>query len=162
MMGVWRGKAAGIVVREGDLLCIPVDESFVAAKVLWVSQSHLNAMGIAVYARRFAAPMATLDALPDYARLDMGGEQVTVLYPSVENVTKKKTWTVIGHQPLDDADRALRRHIIGGSLYDGDDEIRRPATGEDYTLYPRVMTAPLPVVLNLIRAVMDRFPTIGK
>lgn len=147
-----------ITVREGDLLCIPVDDSFVAAKVLWVSQWYKNAMGIAVYARRFAAPMAALDALPDYARLDMGGEQVTVLYPSIENVTKKKTWTVIGRQPLDDADRALRRHIIGGALHDGDDEIRRPATGEDYTLYPGLMTAPALVVLNLIRAAMDRFP----
>lgn len=72
------------------------------------------------------------------------------------------TMTVIGHQPLDDADKALRRHIIGGSLYDGDDEIRRPATGEDYGHYSSVMTAPALVVLNLIRAAMDQFPMAGR
>lgn len=88
-MDLWREKAAAIAVREGDLLCAPVDDWFVAAKFLWVSQRHLNAMGIAVLARRFDTPMTALDDLPDYARLDMSDEEVTVLYPSVENVTKK-------------------------------------------------------------------------
>lgn len=151
-----------ITVREGDIVCIPVDDSFVAAKLLWVSDWNKNVMGIAVYARRFASPVTVLDGLSDYAILKMGRDDVTVVYPSVENVTKKKIWTVIGHRPLDDADRMLRRHIIGGSLYDGDDEIRRPATGEDYTLYPSVMTAPALVVLNLIRAAMDQFPMAGR
>lgn len=151
-----------ITVREGDLLCIPVDGWFVAAKVLWVSQWYKNAMGIAVYARRFAAPVTALDALPGYARLDMGGKEATVVYPSIENVTKRKTWEVVGHWPLDDADKALRRHIIGGSLYDGDDEIRRPATGEDYGHYPSVMTAPALVVLNLVQVAMDQFPMAGR
>jgi len=151
-----------IAVRDGDLLCIPVDDWFVAAKVLWVSQWYKNAMGIAVYARGFAAPVTALDASPGYACLDMGGQEVTVVYPSIQNVTKTKIWTVIGHQPLDDADKALRRHIIGGSLYEGDDEIRRPATGEDYGHYPSVMTAPALVVLNLIRAAMDQFPMAGR
>lgn len=151
-----------IPVREGDILCIPVDEWFVAAKVLWVSQWHKNVMGIAVYARRFASSATLLDGFSEHAVLKMGRDDVTVIYPSVENVTKKKTWTVIGHRPLDDADRILRRHIIGGSLYDGDDEIRRPATGEDHTLYPSVMTAPALVVLNLIRAATDQFPMAGR
>ncbi|MGX5722951.1 hypothetical protein [Shinella zoogloeoides] len=151
-----------ITVREGDLLCIPVDDSFVAAKLLWVSDWNKNVMGIAVYARRFASSVTLLDEFSEYAVLKMGREDVTVVYPSAENVTKKKIWTVIGHRPLDDADRMLRRHIIGGSLYDGDDEIRRPATGEDYTLYSSVMTAPALVVLNLIRAAMDQFPMAGR
>ena len=64
-MGLWHRKAATLAVREGDLLFIPVDNSFVAAKVLWVSQWNLNAMDIAVYARRFAPPMTVLDAMPD-------------------------------------------------------------------------------------------------
>ena len=73
-----------IAVLEGDLLCIPVDDSFVAAKVLWVSQWYKNVMGIAVYTSRFAAPVTAPDASSGYVRLDMGGEEVTVVYPSVE------------------------------------------------------------------------------
>lgn len=147
-----------ITVQEGDLLSIPVDNVLVVAKVLWVSQWYRNVMGIAVHAGLHDAVTAAPDTLPGYLTFDMGGEPVTILYPSVDNVTKKKTWTIIGHRPLDDVDKGLRRHIIGGTLYDGDDEIRQPASGEDYTLYPVVRTAPALVVVNLIRAAMDQPP----
>lgn len=33
-MGFGCDRAAGIAVREVDLRCVPIDESFVAAKVL--------------------------------------------------------------------------------------------------------------------------------
>lgn len=35
--------------------------------------------------------MTVLDVLPDYASFDMGGEEVTVIYPSVENITKRRS-----------------------------------------------------------------------
>lgn len=155
-MKLWvkRGKTA-VTVQEGDLLSIPVDDDFVAAKVLWVSHWYRDVMGIVVYAGRLGAPTAAPDTLAGYLTLDMGGEPVTVAYPSVENVTKK-TWKIIGHQPLDEVDKGLRHHIIGGNLYDGDDEIRRPASGKDYTLYPVVRTAPALVVVNLIKAALEQ------
>jgi len=38
-----------IEVKTGDILRIPVDDFFVAAKIIWISQWNKDAMGIVIY-----------------------------------------------------------------------------------------------------------------
>ncbi|WP_157404113.1 hypothetical protein [Paracoccus sp. N5] len=36
-------------MKTGDILRIPVDDFFVAAKIIWISQWNKDAMGIVIY-----------------------------------------------------------------------------------------------------------------
>ncbi|WP_147393158.1 hypothetical protein [Paracoccus siganidrum] len=142
-------------MREGDLLRIPIDDFFVAAKVIWISNRYKDVCGIVVYPACFqcAENVRAIDG--DYLVMKMGQDNVRVLYPSVKNVTKKKIWEVVGSAGVMGNDE-IPYHIIGGLLCKGDDEVRN-ATSEDYARFPRMMTAGPIVVQNLIRQALSNF-----
>lgn len=144
-------------VKPGDILRIPVDDFFVAAKIIWISQRYKDVTGIVVYPACFQEAGRVRPTDGDYVAMDMGGDEVRVLYPSIANVTKKRIWDVIGASELTQRDEALCHHIIGPGLCQGDVEIRT-ATADDYARYQRMMTAGLVVVQNLIRQARSKLP----
>lgn len=148
-----------IEVKTGDILRIPVDDFFVAAKIIWISQWYKDVMGIVIYSGWFKDADNVRPVEGEYLTMKMGNNDVKVLYPSVKNVTVKRIWTVIGHSSLSEIDKELRFHLIGGTLYDGDDSIRS-ATSDDYAKFSPVLAAGPVVVQNLIREARSRMPRI--
>lgn len=148
-----------IEVKTGDILRIPVDDFFVAAKIIWISQWYKDVMGIVIYSGWFKDADNVRPVEGEYLTMKMGNNDVMVLYPSVKNVTVKRIWTVIGHSSLSEIDKELRFHLIGGTLYDGDDSIRS-ATSDDYAKFSPVLAAGPVVVQNLIREARSRMPRI--
>ncbi len=148
-----------IEVKTGDILRIPVDDFFVAAKIIWISQWYKDVMGIVIYSGWFKDADNVRPVEGEYLTMKMGNNDVKVLYPSVKNVTVKRIWTVIGHSSLSEIDKELRLHLIGGTLYDGDDSIRS-ATSDDYAKFSPVLAAGPVVVQNLIREARSRMPRI--
>ncbi len=112
-----------IEVKTGDILRIPVDDFFVAAKIIWISQWYKDVMGIVIYSGWFKDADNLRPVEGEYLTMKMGNNDVMVFYPSIKNVTVKRIWTVIGHSSLSEIDKELRFHLIGGTLYDGDDSI---------------------------------------
>ncbi|MCV2447576.1 hypothetical protein E3D03_009895 [Paracoccus sp. DMF] len=146
-------------MKTGDILRIPVDDFFVAAKIIWISQWNKDTMGIVIYPGWFEDAEQVRPVEGEYLAMKMGNADVRVLYPSIKNVTSKKIWTVIGHSPLNERDRELCFHLIGGTLYDGDDSVRN-ATSDDYARFSPVLAAGPVVVQNLIRQARSAIPRI--
>lgn len=138
----------------GDILRIPGDDFFFAAKIIWISQWYKDAMGIVIYPGWFEDPEQVRPVEGEYLAMKMGNADVRVLYPSI-----KKIWTVIGHSPLNERDRELCFHLDGGTLYDGDDSVRN-ATSDDYARFSPVLAAGPVVVQNLIRQARSTIPRI--
>lgn len=148
-----------IDVKIGDILRIPVDDFFVAAKIIWISQWHKDATGIVIFPGWFESADQVRPVEGDYLVMKMGKDDVRVLYPSIKNVTAKKKWAIIGHSPLNETDIKLRFHLVASMLYDGDDSVRF-ATLDDYANYPHVLAAGPIVVQNLIRQARPSMPRI--
>src|SRR5690242_7333527 len=94
-------------VDVGEIILIPVENEFVAAKVLYLSQRYKNVIMLGVYNLRTPVKECP-KTLPVCFEL--------LVYTSQEPVLKKR-WISIGHQPLLTGQDGVAKRIVAGDVW---------------------------------------------
>jgi hypothetical protein len=100
-------------VDIGELILIPIENGFVPAKVLYLSQRYKNVIMLGIYNIRMHIRQRP-EILPVSFGLMVYTSQVPVL---------KKRWISIGHQPLLAGQDGIAKRIVAGDVWLGDQRL---------------------------------------
>lgn len=116
-------------ISVGEVALIPVGgEEFVPAKVLYISKYYKNVILLALYGKTITGCKMPKD-IP---------VEATMLVYTTQVAIKSERWKSVGVQPLREQEKGQAKRIVGGSVWDEDQEIRI-ANDDDYTDLPKML-----------------------
>lgn len=114
-------------VDIGEIILIPVENEFVPAKVLYLSQRYKNVIMLGIYALR-----TSVKECPKTLPVSFG----LMVFTSQDPVLKKR-WISIGHQPLLAGQAGVAKRIVAGDVW-LDDQHLGPASESDRRSLPQM------------------------
>lgn len=142
-------------VEVGSVIAIPVDDMFLACKVIWLSKRSRDVMGLVVLPGVFNSLASTQLSDGAYQFFTVMGAERLVMYADRKNVTRRKLWPIIGALPLTPLDHDLLTHQIGAGLWKGDDFLRN-LSPQEHGIYPKMLVAGNGAVENFLRQIIAR------
>jgi hypothetical protein len=138
-------------MKVGTVISIPIENNFVLAKVIWLSEMIEKGMGFVIYPELYKASEAPIIKEHPYKDISIYSGVIKVLYSTTDNV-ENGNWVEVGELPLNRQDEELIIHNIGGVLYQGDRKLEKQ---EDINQYPKLLNAGIKAVENMIKAAFN-------
>lgn len=109
----------------GAIISIPCDNSYVIAKILYVSKYFKNIALLKVYKHRLSVDKPFSDSFTK--------SSFELVYTGVDFI-KKGRWKIIDSKPLSDTEEKLMKRVVGGDVWDADSCLGRASDTDLATL----------------------------
>jgi hypothetical protein len=114
-------------LEVGEIVLIPVEHAFVAAKILYISNRYKNVILLGIY--NFTT---CVKECPNNLPMDFG----LMLYTSQDPIRKGR-WISIGREVLVSGQKGVAKRIVGGEVW-RDDQHLGPASETDRRTLPQM------------------------
>ena len=138
-------------MKVGTVIRIPIENHFVLAKVIWLSEMIDKGMGFVIYPELYKENESPIIKEQPYKDINIYSGAIKVLYSTTDNV-ENGDWIEVGELSLSDQDEELLIHNIGGVLYQGDCKLENQ---ENINQYPKLLNAGVKAVENMIKAAFN-------
>lgn len=112
-------------VLDGAIVSIPCEDTYVVAKVLYVSEYFKNTALLKIYKSRLNIDTPYSDIIMD--------SSFELVYTGVDLIKKGK-WSVVDVNPISDSEYQLSKRIVGGDVWHADECMGRATDSEVSTL----------------------------